>query len=167
MADRRIQRTGRGLVCYISNYSWLEGLSFGRMRETLLASYDRILIDNLHGDRIIGEYNPDGETSETVFAMKGASVGIKVGTAVTTLLQTRKGKGAEVLYRDFHQARAEPRRLAFKRDEGAYVPIVPNAALGFPFRPREVAAAYLSWPRLPEFFPRTSPGCRPSATSFW
>lgn len=34
MAERRIvERTGRGIVCFISNYSWLDGLSFTGMRE--------------------------------------------------------------------------------------------------------------------------------------
>ena len=34
MAERRIaEKTGRGVVCFISNYSWLDGLSFPGMRE--------------------------------------------------------------------------------------------------------------------------------------
>ena len=34
MAERRIaEKTGRGVVCFISNYSWLDGLSFTGMRE--------------------------------------------------------------------------------------------------------------------------------------
>ena len=34
MAERRIaEKTGQGIVCFISNYSWLDGLSFTGMRE--------------------------------------------------------------------------------------------------------------------------------------
>ena len=66
MAERRIaEKTGRGVVCFISNYSWLDGLSFTGMRERYLEAFDAIRIDNLHGDRIISEYAPDGRTSET------------------------------------------------------------------------------------------------------
>ena len=37
MAERRIaEKTGRGVVCFISNYSWLDGLSFTGMRERYL-----------------------------------------------------------------------------------------------------------------------------------
>ena len=37
MAERRIaEKTGQGIVCFISNYSWLEGLSFTGMRERYL-----------------------------------------------------------------------------------------------------------------------------------
>ena len=36
MAERRIaEKTGRGVVCFISNYSWLDGLSFTGMRGAL------------------------------------------------------------------------------------------------------------------------------------
>ena len=73
MAERRIvERTGQGVICFISNYSWLDGLSFTGMRERYLEAFDKIWIDNLHGDRIISEYAPDGRTSETVFAMEGS-----------------------------------------------------------------------------------------------
>ena len=83
MAERRIvEKTGRGIVCFISNYSWLDGLSFTGMRERYLEAFDAIRIDNLHGDRIISEYAPDGRTSETVFALRGQSPGIKVGTSI-------------------------------------------------------------------------------------
>ena len=65
MAERRIaEKTGRGIVCLISNYSWLDGLSFTGMRERYLEAFETIRIDNLHGDRIISEYTPDGRTSE-------------------------------------------------------------------------------------------------------
>lgn len=104
MAERRIDemnQPSQGIICFISNYSWLDGLSFTGMRERYLDHFDRIWIDNLHGDRIISEYAPDGRTSETVFAIGGTSPGIKVGTAITLLL--RNGKGGEKLnYRDMH-----------------------------------------------------------------
>ena len=37
MAERRItEKTGQGVICFISNYSWLDGLSFAGMREQYL-----------------------------------------------------------------------------------------------------------------------------------
>ena len=48
MAERRIaEKTGRGVVCFISNYSWLDGLSFTGMRERYLDAFDAIRIDCL------------------------------------------------------------------------------------------------------------------------
>ena len=41
MAERRIvEKTGKGMVCFISNYSWLDGLSFTGMRERYLEAFD-------------------------------------------------------------------------------------------------------------------------------
>ena len=52
MAERRItKKTGRGVVCFISNYSWLDGLSFTGMRERYLEAFDAIRIDCLNGDK--------------------------------------------------------------------------------------------------------------------
>ena len=82
---REFLRSIRDLHPFISNYSWLDGLSFTGMRERYLEAFDAVRIDNLHGDRIISEYAPDGRTSETVFALRGQSPGIKVGTSVALL----------------------------------------------------------------------------------
>ena len=52
MAERRIaEKTGKGVVCFISNYSWLDGLSFTGMRERYLNCFDAVHIDNLNGDK--------------------------------------------------------------------------------------------------------------------
>ena len=40
MAEQRIaEKTGQGVVCFISNYSWLDGLSFTGMRERYLEAF--------------------------------------------------------------------------------------------------------------------------------
>ena len=62
MAERRIaEKTGQGVVCFISNYSWLDGLSFAGMRERYLEAFDAIRIDCLNGDKYkTGKVTPDG-----------------------------------------------------------------------------------------------------------
>ena len=66
MAERRIaEKTGRGVVCFISNYSWLDGLSHTGMRERYLEAFDAIRIDCLNGDRYkTGKYAPDGSPDQ-------------------------------------------------------------------------------------------------------
>ena len=175
MAERRIaEKTGRGVVCFISNYSWLDGLSFTGMRERYLEAFDAIRIDNLHGDRIISEYAPDGRTSETVFAIRGQSPGIKPGTAITLL--SKSGGAApmdqRVRYRDFHQARAKERRRALldsldapELDSG-YAPLTPDLPLGLPFKPIAVSEGWSGWPSLPDLFPASFPGVKTSRDPF-
>ena len=96
MAERRIaEKTGRGVVCFISNYSWLDGLSFTGMRERYLEAFDVIRIDNLNGDKYkTGKTTPDGAPDPSIFSTPGDPVGIQVGTAITTLVRKADHKPA-------------------------------------------------------------------------
>ena len=89
MAERRIaEKTGQGVVCFISNYSWLDGLSFTGMRERYLEAFDAIRIDNLNGDKYkTGKTTPDGSPDPSIFSTSEDPVGIQVGTAITTLVR--------------------------------------------------------------------------------
>jgi hypothetical protein len=167
MADRRIvEKTGKGIVSFISNYSWLDGLSFTGMRERYIEVFDRIYIDNLHGDRKISERAPDGRTSETVFAMTGKSPGITIGTAITMLLRSEGSGHAKIFYRDWQDARAEDRRNALLRSvstgENPFESLDPEPRIGLPFRRREHQAAYFDWPLLPEILQHSFPGLKTS-----
>ncbi len=175
MAERRIaEKTGRGVVCFISNYSWLDGLSFTGMRERYLEAFDAVRIDNLHGDRIVSEYAPDGRTSETVFALPGQSPGIKVGTGIALLSRSGAGASARgrILYRDFDQARAADRRQAMLDSldapdiDSGYSVVRPSLNLGLPFRPMAVSEDWFDWPALPELFPTSFPGVETARDSF-
>ena len=173
MAERRIaEKTGRGVVCFISNYSWLDGLSFTGMRERYLEAFDAVRIDNLHGDRIISEYAPDGRTSETVMAIQGQSQGIKVGTAITLLTKAGGLPAAtandRILYRDFDQAKAGERRQSLidslddTNIDAGYAAIPPEIQLGLPFKPTKVSDDWATWPALPDLFPISFPGVKTS-----
>ena len=175
MAERRIaEKTGQGVVCFISNYSWLDGLSFTGMRERYLETFDAIRIDNLHGDRIISECAPDGSTSETIFAIKGQSPGIKVGTSIAMLSKTQgePATSSRILYRDFHQAKAEERRqcmldsLAARNLDNGYSSFDANVRLGLPFKPTDVGQGWFNWPSLPDLFPASFPGVKTSRDGF-
>ena len=175
MAERRIaEKTGQGVVCFISNYSWLDGLSFTGMRERYLEAFDAIRIDNLHGDRIISEYTPDGHTSETIFALQGQSPGIKVGTSITLLSKAPVTGSTDkrILYRDFHQARASERRKALVDSldapdiDSGYSPLECNLSLGLPFKPMAVTDGWPDWPALPDLFPTSFPGVQTGRDMF-
>src|SRR5450756_1541246 len=78
MAERRITAgpDGKGIVCFISNYSWLDGLSFTGMRERYLEVFDKIWIDCMNGDKYklslihISEPTRLGMISYAVFCLK-------------------------------------------------------------------------------------------------
>ncbi len=170
MAERQIaEHTGKGVISYISNYSWLNHLSHSGMRARYLEAFDQAWIDNLHGDRIISERNPEGQSSQTIFAVSGQSAGIKVGTAISVLCrEDQSSDNCTVWYRDFHQAEASERRAALlsslseENRNSRYERVDPTPELGLPFKPYTPAANYMGWPTIKELFPRSFPGVKTS-----
>jgi predicted helicase len=167
MAERRIvEKTGAGVVCFISNYSWLDGLSFTAMRERYLEVFDRIWIDNLNGDKYkTGKVTPEGKPDPSAFSTEFNREGIQVGTAVSLLVRKYKSRGADtVRFRHMWGKGKLAELLQSKGHDGKqlYRNVTPEIALGLPFAPAQVEAEYLSWPLLPELFPVFFPGVKTS-----
>jgi hypothetical protein len=104
LAERQIvERSGKGVVCFISNYSWLDGLSHTGMRERYLEAFDRIWIDCLNGDKFkTGKLTPDGQPDPSVFSTEFNREGIGVGTAIGLLVRSASHLGTdEVWFRHF------------------------------------------------------------------
>ncbi|HMO64488.1 MAG TPA: hypothetical protein PKE47_04560 [Verrucomicrobiota bacterium] len=89
MAERQIsERTGEGIVCFISNYSWLDGLSHPGMRERFLGAFDEVTVDCLNGDKYkTGKLTPANEPDPSVFSTEHNREGIQVGTAIALLVR--------------------------------------------------------------------------------
>ena len=104
MAERRITEvSGQGVVCFISNYSWLDGLSFTGMREKYLEAFDRIWVDCLNGDKYkTGKLTPEGKPDPSVFSTPHNHEGIQVGTAVATLVRRGARQGCRICLNDIH-----------------------------------------------------------------
>ncbi|HEY3696750.1 type ISP restriction/modification enzyme [Phenylobacterium sp.] len=173
MAERRItEKTGAGIICFISNYSWLDGLSHTGMRERFLEVFDAVRIDNLHGDRKASERAPDGKSSATVFAVRGQSPGIKVGTAISTLVRLPDHAPRQTIeYRDFDASNADERRasLLASLDNPELYPyevLTPSLPLKLNFMKGAVAAGYADWPRLPELMPSCFAGIQTARDEF-
>ena len=171
MAERRIaEKTGQGIVCFISNYSWLDGLSFTGMRERYLEAFDVIRIDSLNGDKYrTGKTTPDGAPDPSIFSTPGDPVGIQVGTAITTLVRKADHSPAETVgfrhlwgqsKRDnlFDTGEIEPGKL--------YEDLEPALPLGLPFAQTAVGDGWFDWPSLPDLFPKHFPGVTTSRDPF-
>ncbi len=118
MAERRIvEKTGKSIVCFISNYSRLDGLSFTGMRERYLEVFDKIWIDCLNGDKYkTGKLTPDGKPDPSVFSTEHNREGIQVGTAIALLVRAGSARGSTVRFRYFwgvtkHEELLEAARL--------------------------------------------------------
>jgi hypothetical protein len=158
LGERRIaEKTGQGVVAFISNHSWVDDPTYVVVRQHFLASFDEFWIENMHGDRKISEYAPDGRTSETIFATPGFSVGIRQGVVISLWIKAAKGTkdGPRVYFRDdLDAARAVERRsqllhsLEAKDFRDHYRLTRPAATNRFSFRPGDVAPGYRAWPQL-------------------
>ena len=171
MAERRIaEKTGQGVVGFISNYSWLDGLSFTGMRERYLEAFDAIRIDCLNGDKYkTGKVAPDGSPDPSIFSAAGDPVGIQVGTAITTLV--RKADHALVEAVGFRHlwGQAKPAELiatAEGESDALYKGVKPVLPLGLPFVQTAVSDAWFDWPSLPDLFPVSFPGVKTSRDGF-
>ena len=171
MAERRIaQKTGQGVVCFISNYSWLDGLSFTGMRERYLEAFDAIRIDCLNGDKYkTGKVAPDGSPDPSIFSTESDPVGIQVGTAIATLVRKADHRPArEIMSRNlWGQAKREELLTTAEADHQAlYKRIEPILPLGLPFVQTDVGKDWFDWPALPELFPTSFPGVQTKRDSF-
>ena len=74
-AQWRIDKNGEGVVAYIVNNSFLDGPTFRGMRQSLLNSFNRIYLLNLHGSNRRTEANPKVQRDENVFdILQGVSI---------------------------------------------------------------------------------------------
>ena len=171
MAERRIaEKTGQGVVCFISNYSWLDGLSFTGMRERYLEAFDAIRIDCLNGDKYkTGKTTPDGSPDPSIFSTPSDPVGIQVGTAITTLVRKADHAPAETVgFRHLwgQAKREELMETAEAEPDDLYDSIEPVLPLSLPFVQTAVSEGWFDWPALPELFPVSFPGVKTSRDGF-
>ncbi len=170
MAERRIEKTGKGVVCLISNYSWLDGLSFTGMRERYLETFDAVRIDCLNGDRYkSGKVAPDGSPDPSIFSTQGAPVGIQVGTAIATLVRKSDHAPSESVGFRHLWGKTKPAELietAEAEPSALYDRVEPVLPLGLAFFPVAVSKGWFDWPPLPELFPTSFPGVTTNRDSF-
>jgi hypothetical protein len=183
MAERRIvEKSGEGIISFISNYSWLDGLSFTGMREKYLEVFDSITVDCLNGDKFkTGKVTPEGLPDPSVFSTESNREGIQVGTAIATLVrssrreeaQTSKKKSkslltsaatGEISFRHLwgKEKRAELLKTLNEPPKKIYDQLQPPLVLGLPFMPGGASADYLLWPVLPNLILENSPGVKTS-----
>ncbi len=174
LAERQIaEGTGRGIISYISNSTWLKGLSHPIMRERMLKTFNWIWIDNLNGGGLFrGSRGPDGKPDRSIFEYVGGqgSIGITVATSITSMVKTgERFDESKVRYRDLWGQGYEKRQhlandslLSTSEINTCYRPLTPNEAMRFILVPAGSEVNYLSWPALDELFIHHYPGVKTS-----
>ena len=92
LAERRIaEMTGKGVVSFISNHSWISDPSFVVLRKHLFDSFDRFWIENLHGEpEDFGIRSRRAARAKRSSPFAVSRVGIQQGVATSLWVKTRK-----------------------------------------------------------------------------
>jgi hypothetical protein len=156
IAERRItEQTGQGVVCYISNFSYLSDPSFVVMRERFLKEFDALWFDSLNGDsRETGKLTPDGKPDPSIFSTEQNREGIRVGTAIGLMVRTQpRRQQSETCYRELWGERKREElleSLSVEDQTAIYQQVNPSERNRHAFRPIGSSVEYESWPSLVE-----------------
>lgn len=153
LAERRIAEVGgRGVVSFISNFSYLGDPSFVVARRRFLDEFDAVWLDCLNGDsRETGKLTPDGKPDPSVFSTEWNREGIRVGTAIGLFVKRSRARENEttVRFRHFWGATKRVDLLASLDTadfDALYETSNPQKDNRWSFRPSDVASSYLGWP---------------------
>lgn len=94
LAESRIEQNGEGIVGFITNNSYLDGVIHRTMRKHLMTTFDDIYIVNLHGNSRRG-LNTDNAKDKSVF-------GIMIGVAIIVMVKHKSSKKdtCNIYYKD-------------------------------------------------------------------
>lgn len=96
-----VDKNNEGILAYISNNSFTDGIIHRQMRKSLLETFDKIYIIDLHGNSRKNEVCPDGSKDENVFdIMQGVSINLFIKNN-----KKKKGQLAEVYHYDLYGKR--------------------------------------------------------------
>ena len=153
--QHRIQRTGAGILAFITNNGYLDNPTFRGMRQQLMNDFTEIYLLDLHGNSRMQERAPDGGPDQNVFDIQqGVSIAIfvkengKPGPA--TVYHSELWGTREAKYQSLHDldiatsnwTTLEPRSPDYR------------------FKPwnNELEAEYRLWPNVTSIFPNHALG---------
>lgn len=104
-AEWKMQEVEQGIVAIITNHSFLDNPTFRLMRKSLLQTFDKLYILDLHGNAKKKEISPDGSKDQNVFDIEqGVSISIFIKTKQHSEQKKQTGLG-EVYHADFYGTR--------------------------------------------------------------
>jgi len=108
----RIERTGAGILAFITNHGYLDGPTFRGMRRSLMNAFTEIYVLDLHGNSKKKERAPDGSTDENVFDIQqGVALGM-------FLKEPGKAGPAKVYHADLRGLREKKYQRLFETEVG-------------------------------------------------
>jgi predicted helicase len=156
-AQHFIDKTGYGVLGYITNHGFIDNPTFRGMRWSLLKSFNKIFIIDLHGNSNIVEAVPEGSGNENVFD-------IKQGVAITIAVRSKpmgKNEVASVKHTDVYGTREE--KYAFLEENKLSTINFQDVVLREPFyyfenKSYRYVKEYSKWPSIGDIYKAYSTG---------
>jgi hypothetical protein len=156
LAEQRIaEKTQKGVVCYISNFSFLSDPSFVIMRQRFLNEFDQMWFDCMNGDsRETGKLTPEGKPDPSIFSTEYNREGIRVGTTISLMVrQENRYQEPLVRFRHFWGVNKRNELLESLNNPDfdiQYESANPEKSNRYSFRTSDVSNHYLEYPKLVE-----------------
>ncbi|MCK4307670.1 DNA methyltransferase, partial [candidate division WOR-3 bacterium] len=151
----KVNKTGQGILAFITNHSYLDNPTFRGMRQQLMESFTDIYVLDLHGNSKKKEKCPDGSKDENVFDIQqGVAIGIFVKNP-------QKTSPAKVHHADLWGLREEKYKQLFDNsiDTIQWEEVTPTSPFYF-FYPQDVELKeeYESGWKITDIMPENSVG---------
>ncbi len=155
LAEKRVaEYGGRGVVSFISNFSYLSDSSFVVMRKRFFDEFDAIWLDCMNGDsRETGKLTPAGEPDPSVFSTERNREGIRVGTAIGLFVKRSRFRDNDpaIRFRHFWGTMKRADLLASidtQKFDAQYEMSNPRKENRWSLRPENITPEYRTWPRV-------------------
>ncbi|WP_211230224.1 type ISP restriction/modification enzyme [Algoriphagus marincola] len=95
-----IDKNGSGILAFITNNSFIDGITHRQMRKSLMESFDKIYILDLHGFAKLKGVELFTENDENVFD-------IQQGVSINLFIKTKTNSNRELFYKELYGKRNE------------------------------------------------------------
>ena len=146
-AQLKMEGVKEGIVGIITNHSWLDGPTFVGMRRSLLDSFNRIYVLDLHGNAKKVERAPDGGDDQNVFDIEQ---GVAISLFVKQPDLDKRVYHAELWGKRLAKYKGLAASSVESLDWGPITPVEPD----WLFKPHniELATAYRNLAAIPDIF---------------
>ncbi len=163
-AQWKIDKAGEGVLGFITNHSYLDNPTFRGMRQSLMNSFDKIYVLDLHGNSLKKEKCPDGSKDENVFD-------IRQGVAIALFIKQKSGEKECKVYHSEVWGLWKPDKHDWLLENDikttTWQELSPKSAF-YLFIPRDerFLKSYEKYPQITEVFPVNSVGIVTSRDKF-
>ena len=153
--QQRIEKSGAGMLAFITNNGYLDNPTFRGMRQQLMNTFTDIYLLDLHGNSRIGERAPDGDVDENIFD-------IQQGVAIAMFIkEPDKTRPATIRHSELYGTRQSKYESLSQSDisKTVWTTVVPKTP-DYRFKPwdNKLEPEYKRWPSVKSVFPNHALG---------